>query len=164
VGDKWHTTSSTLQAPRSGVWACTGVPSSSSPGPCRSRQAASGALTGAYAAEFGGWCCTQFYQPHSQASRRAGCKVISGPLTAKHHAPRQPSHLFLLFFNTHFLPPSSKHCLLLFFGLPKTLHHFCSCPHLRVGQEKEDASQESRQGREGPSRPAGQQPQERHRE
>jgi hypothetical protein len=138
--------------------------------PFLSRQAAPGALTGSLSCRIR----LVFLQVNScppttlQGTRRAGCKVISGPLTAKQNAPRQPSHLFLLFFDTHFLPPSSKYCCLHFFFFyfsQKTLHHLHNRPLLRVGsQEEKHASQESRQGREGPSRPAGQQPQERHRE
>jgi hypothetical protein len=61
------------------------------------------------------------------------------------NAPRQPCCLFLLFFDTHCLPPSSKYCLLFFFFPPlysstKILHHLHRCPHLRVSQEAKDAS------------------------
>lgn len=61
------------------------------------------------------------------------------------NAPRQPSHLSLLFIDTHFLPPSSTYCLRFSYFSPpifssKTLQHLHTCPHLRVGQEEKDAS------------------------
>jgi hypothetical protein len=86
------------------------------------------------------------------------------------NAPRrQPSLPFLLFIDTHFLPASSTYCLRISYFSPpifssKTLHHLYTCPHLRVGQEEKDASQESSQGGEAPARPPGQQPYERYRE
>jgi hypothetical protein len=143
--------------------------------PFRSRQAAHCALRtgrGSKLAEFG-WCrCKSLCPPtpnHTHANPESWLQShLLGP--SLQNAPRHPSHLFLLFVDTHFLPPSSKHCLLRFsyssppFLCAKILHLLHHCPHLRVGQEEKDASQESRQGGEGPSRPPGQQPQERYRE
>jgi hypothetical protein len=85
-----------------------------------------------------------------------------------HHGPHQTPPLSLLFFDTQLFLPCSKHC-------KRILHHFpfdqiftqspLFChhrPHLR--KVEKDASQEGRQGREDPSRPARQQLEERHRE
>jgi hypothetical protein len=76
-----------------------------------------------------------------------------------HHAPHQRPHLFLLFFDTHFLSSGSKNCLPIFgtFTTFWFLHQIFH-PHLRVGtQEEKDASQESRQGGKAPARQARQQ-------
>jgi hypothetical protein len=120
-----------------------------------------------------GWCCCKsipvcFFhtQPHANPQSWLQSHLLGPSLQ---NAPHQPSHLFLLFVDTHFLPPSSTHCLLFSYFSPlfvftKILHLLHYSPHLRVGQEEKDASQESRQGREDPSRPPGQQPHERYRE
>ena len=49
----------------------------------------------------------------SNDPRRAAAKSLSNP-SRSHHAPHQVSDLFLLFFDTHFLPPGSKYCQPLF--------------------------------------------------
>lgn len=107
------------------------------------------------------------HQPHANPESWLQSHLLGPSLQ---NAPRQQLPcLFLLFFDTHLNPPSSTHCLLFSYFCPlhfcaKILRHFYIRPHIRVGQEEKDASQEASQGREDPSRPAGQQPEERHRE
>jgi hypothetical protein len=106
-----------------------------------------------------GWnSCRQFFAlptTNHKATRRRLQSHLAGP--SPQNAPHQPSLPFLLFFDTRLFPPSSKHCLHLLFGFfflhavcAKTLHLAHARPHLRVGQEEKDASQEGSQGGEDP--------------
>lgn len=144
--------------------------------PFRSRQAAHCALAGTASCRIRLAFCTSGILPTNPTVVHPTTRQPNPESWLQSHllgpslqnAPHHDSFPFLPFFDTHF-PPSSKHCLHFFCFSPtslfaKTLHHLLTRPHLRVGQEAEDASQEASQGREDPSRPAGQQPEERHRE